>query len=564
MEAIVNNLIKATGWSIFHSLWQAAIIYGLLLVLVAILPRVTAKLKHNLAYGAICMMFTSFIITFFYSFKWPAAGKSAPVADLGHQLINNPYLSGFSDTIGSRTEQFFPLLVGAYTIGLLLQLVILSVGYRKVHLLKQSGKQAVPLAWQITFEELFSKLNLRRQVGFYLSEHVNMPLVVGYFKPVVLFPIALVAQLDIKQVEAILIHELSHIRRNDYLLNLIKTAIETLMFFNPFVWLSGKFINIEREHACDDLVLSLTGTPLTYAHALLKLEILKDKSTPTLSMAASGKQQHLYQRIKRITDMKTNYRNAKQQLFATMLAVVTILSLAWISPAKIVTPKIKPKSTELVVTNRTDHSLSITSTAPDARYGVLKINIDTPKKKLKVKTVCLKVNGTEHKFKDTVALVNDFQFNIDSTINQSLAFLKSPKWQADVKKMAEGFSKSFDAKAMEIQAKDLEKQAMKMEKYFNSEKWKQQQVQIEKQAKEIERHFNSPEFKKNIEKQVEKAQDAAQKARDFASSAEFQRKINEAKALQNSAEYKELKKKFDADVEAIKKKNQSAADSTSH
>ncbi|TCC92484.1 M56 family metallopeptidase [Pedobacter hiemivivus] len=541
MEAIVNNLIKATGWSIFHSLWQAAIIYGLLLLLVAILPRVTAKLKHNLAYGAMCIMFTSFVITFFYSFKWPSTAKSTPVADIGHQLINNPYLSGFSETIGNRTEQFFPFLVGAYTIGLLLQLIILSVGYRKVRLLKQSGKEVVPLAWQNAFEELVLKLNLRRQIGFYLSEHVNMPLVVGYFKPVVLFPIALVAQLDIKQVEAILIHELSHIRRNDYLLNLIKTAIETILFFNPFVWLSGKFINIEREHACDDRVLQLTGTPLTYAHALLKLEILKDKSTPTLSMAASGKQQHLYQRIKRITDMKTNYRNAKQQLFATMLAVVTILSLAWISPAKTAAPKLKPKSIKLVVTNRTDHNLSITTTAPWTKSRVLKTNIDTAKKKLKVKTICIKGNGIEHKCKDTLALVNDFQFNIDSTINQSLAFLKSPKWQSDVKKMAEGFSKNFDAKAMELQAKDLEKQAMKIEKYFNSAKWKQQQVQIEKQAKEIEQRFNSPEFKKSIEKEVEKA-----------------------KALQNSAEYKELKKKFDADVEAIKKKNQSPTDSTTH
>ncbi|WEK20271.1 MAG: M56 family metallopeptidase [Candidatus Pedobacter colombiensis] len=562
MEAIVNNLIKATGWSIFHSLWQAAIIYGLLLFLVAILPRITAKLKHNLAYGAMCIMFASFVITFFYTFKWPTTGKSGITVDAGHQIINSKYLSVFSESLSSRTEQFFPYLVSTYAIGLLFQLVILSVGYRKLHLLKQSDKKAVPLAWQAAFDELFTKLNLRQQIGFYLSEHVNMPLVVGYFKPVVLFPIALVAQLDIKQVEAILIHELSHIRRNDYLLNLIKTAIETIMFFNPFVWLSGKFINIEREHACDDLVLELTGTPLTYAHALLKLEILKDKSTPALSMAASGKQQHLYQRIKRITDMKTNYRNAKQQLFATMLAVVAILSLAWISPTKTTAKDIKP--IQLVITKKSDQSLTIISPSSNAKYMALKMNIDTSKKKHKTKIICLDGSGIKKKWNDTTGLAHDFQFNIDSTITASLAFLKSPKWQEDVKRMAENFSKNFDAKVIEIHAKDFQKDAEKIEKYFKSAEWKKQQHKIEMQANQIELHFNSPEFKKNIEKQIEKAQEEAKKAREYTSSAEYKRKINETKALENSAAYKELKKKFDADVEAIKKKNTHQTDSTSH
>ena len=158
---------------------------------------------------------------------------------------------------------------------------------------------------------------------------MNVPLVIGYFKPVVLFPIALATQLELNQVEAILIHELSHIRRNDYALNLMKTVIETLLFFNPFVWLAGKFISIEREHACDDLVIKHTGTPLTYAHALLKLELLKDKEAPTLSLAATGTNQYLYQRIKRITNMKTTYINAKQQLVIFALTLSTVLSLAW-------------------------------------------------------------------------------------------------------------------------------------------------------------------------------------------------------------------------------------------
>lgn len=526
MEAIVNNLIKATGWSIFHSLWQAAIIYGLLLLLIAVLPRVSAKLKHNLAYGAICIMFTSFVVTFFYIFKWPTSGKSIASPDLGHQLINNPYLSGFSDTIGNRTEQFFPYLVTAYTIGLLFQLTILTAGYRKLHLLKQSHKLAVPITWQTTFEELLSKLNLRQQIKFYLSEHVNVPLVVGYFKPVVLFPIALVAQLDIKQVEAILIHELSHIRRNDYLLNLIKTAIETLLFFNPFVWLSGRLINIEREHACDDLVLQLTGTPLTYAHALLKLEILKDKSTPALSMAASGKQQHLYQRIKRITDMKTNYRNAKQQLFATTLALVTMLSLVWVKPSKaensnqkifqqerveITSTNIKkapcpptapkpitePKAPTVNAPEPPDAPDFLPSAIPAPPVPPCPINKvlqDTTKKKIK-KTVIV-IDGKKSHINNNIDIV------IDTIINNSIAFLKSPEWKKSIS--------------------DIRANAENMGQYFNSTEWKQQQMEIRQSAEEVKKYFHSKEWRKQQE-EIRKA------AEEIRISAEEIRKQAEAK-----------------------------------
>ena len=278
MEAIVNNLIKATGWSIFHSLWQGAIIYGILVAVTSAFPKIDAKIKHNMAYGALCLIFLGFCITFFTLFKLPVNS----VAIASNQISNvqqSEYLIHLPQDMSSITENFFPYLVSIYSIGILFQLFILAIGYKKLLDLKWADRTPVPASWRPVFETMVAKLNLRQNIEFYLSSRVNVPLVIGYLKPVVLFPIALASQLDIKQVEAILIHELSHIRRNDYLLNLIKTGIETILFFNPFVWLGGRLINIEREHACDDLVLKFTGSPLTYAHALLKLEILKNKTT---------------------------------------------------------------------------------------------------------------------------------------------------------------------------------------------------------------------------------------------------------------------------------------------
>ena len=231
-------------------------------------------------------------------------------------------------------ELLFPYLVLLYSVGFIVQCIIVFNGYSKVQLLKKAAYVKIPEDWKILFKGLTRSMKISKAIDFRISDQINVPLVIGFFKPVILFPIALVNQMDLKQVEAILIHELSHIRRNDYLFNLIRTVVDTVLFFNPFVWLTGKFIDIEREHACDDMVVKTTHTPITYAHALLTLELITDKSSPTFSLAATGTEQHLYQRIKRITDMKTNYTNSKQKLFAITLTIATIVSLAWISPAK--------------------------------------------------------------------------------------------------------------------------------------------------------------------------------------------------------------------------------------
>ncbi len=238
------------------------------------------------------------------------------------------------NSLSLKIEAYFPVVACIYTLGLAFHLIVLLYGYLRLKKIKSTGNLQVPTIWNTVFETALEQLQLNKKIGFYLPAKVNVPLAIGFFKPVVLFPVAMATRLDIGQVEAILIHELAHIRRNGYLINLLKTCIETLLFFNPFVWLTAKLVHIEREHACDDLVVKFTGKPLTYAHALLNLDHLKGKQVPSLSLAATGKSYHLYQRDKRITNMKPNYFNIKHQFFILGLTIVTLTSLAWISPLK--------------------------------------------------------------------------------------------------------------------------------------------------------------------------------------------------------------------------------------
>ncbi len=593
MEAIINNLIKAIGWSILHSLWQGAIIFAILFIALSVKSTMSARLKHNLSMGALFLTFFSFCLTFSSLFNLPA--KS--VADTTNIELNGVTLQqlySFTNSWSFKTESYFPFIVALYILGISFQLVVLISSYLKLKQLKQSNIAAIPADWLAVAEKTLSKLNISKRVQFYLSEKINVPLVVGFFKPVVLFPVALVAQLDIKQVEAILIHELSHIRRNDYVLNLIKTGIETVLFFNPFVWLTSRFIHIEREHACDDLVVKFTEAPISYAHALLKLELIKDKTQPALSLAATGKNQHLYQRIKRITDMKTNYMNAKQQILALCLTLATIISLAWINPTE--------KETTLQKSNKVTTVATIINTASNNNQLVcLPADTDTVKKKIKREIIIKSKDGKRTVYNSIDEMPDSLKLrlaDLEKTIN-------SPEWHEKLAKIqfnGEEMAKMFESKEWKDKMVKVELNSKELEKMFNSPEWKDNMAKIELNTKELEKKFNSPEWKEKMAKIEFNANELAEKfnspewkdkmakiefnskelekkfnspewkekmnkiefnAKELEkqfSSPEWKKKTKEMEELQNSPEYKKLREKYEKDVEELKKKKGISSD----
>ncbi|MBB6272773.1 beta-lactamase regulating signal transducer with metallopeptidase domain/predicted kinase [Pedobacter cryoconitis] len=587
MEALLNNLIQATGWSILHSLWQAAFIYALLLPSQLHVFQLKAKTKYNLAYAANVVILICFAATFFSVFKWPAAQDNTIMSNIApaYQLTH----SGLAAIITRYAEKAFPFLVLLYSIGMIIQSFIVFKGYNKIQNLKMAARIHIPEEWNTLFEDLTKKLNISKHVSFHLSDHVNVPLVIGFFKPVILFPVALAAQMDMKHVEAILIHELSHIRRNDYIFNLIRTLIETILFFNPFVWLTGKFIDIEREHACDDLVVSLTSTPLTYAHALLQVELLSDKSSPLFALAATGNNQHLYQRIKRITDMKTSYMNSKQKLFAVTITVATIVSLAWISPAK---SEKQQKNFKLQ-----------TNTALTA--STVQLPADTGKKKLK-RIIITKNNGADlsrrldttvldkdrHAENSVLISGNSLNIRIDSIISPEVS-VSVANFAVDVKDMVLA-SLSGDQSKLAGMTADLEKKGLELQKKFDSPeqkaKWEKfaaeakakydnpkERAKLEKMAAEMKAKavemrakYDTPAQREKIRKMQTQAALQVANIQKMVNSEEFKNRsqfiisdnipnrivilgdTEDQKKLKQTAEYQELKKKFDEDVEKLK------------
>jgi bla regulator protein blaR1 len=497
METLLQQFIKAFGWSILNSLWQSAIVYGILFIVMLGIPKLAAKHKHNLAFGAIILMFIGFGYNFIHQLTL-TVDTQPPAINAQHIQVYQ-YFNNLPPSFSSKAEQYFPIVVIFYLIGILLQLFVIIKGYGQLSKLKKESLSPIPDSWKTIFEKVTVRLKINQVIQFHLSSIVNVPLVIGYLKPVVLFPLALVNQLDNDQVEAILIHELSHIRRNDFLLNLIKTAIETLLFYNPFVWMAGRFIHIEREHACDDLVLKITGKPLNYAHALLKLELLKDKNSPAYALAATGKTQNLYQRIKRITNMKTNYLNAKQQMAALTLGVACLFSIAWINPTeKKKENKKTPKIEVLSVINHHDMTTIVCSDTTKKRKIKI-VTIDADGKKTEYNSVKEMPDSLRKDFyrDELFADKSIYRIHADSSFkfrfNDSLLRRKifkeynSPEAQAKWKKFGEDMAKQYNSP--EAQAK-WKKFGESIAKQYNSP---EAQAKWKKFGEDIAKQYNSPE-----------------------------------------------------------------------
>ncbi len=583
MEMILNNLVKALGWTVLHSLWQGALIYALLFLLLQAWSTASARLRHNMAFGSLLLLFTCFIFTFASQFKGNINASSVPPE--GFLLpIQREQNSGKSFL---RTELYFPLVAIAYLTGIAIQLSVLSYSYIRLKRLQKTGTMPVPENWFALFIRTKRALSISKKTDFYLSTQVSVPLVVGYLKPVVLFPLALATQLDLKQVEAILIHELSHIRRNDYLINFLKTCLEIFLFFNPFAWLCSRYIQIEREHACDDMVVQLTGSPLSYAQALLKLEISREQHSPALTLAATGNNHYLYQRIKRITHMKTNYTNVKHQLMILGLAFTTVLSLAWIQPKKPVLPLENKKSGPL----KSLKGSSLENRPLDAQL-LMKADTDSVSKKKKSKMTITK-NGRTVEYEKFEDLPDSLQQELTSMLekiknkNLQISRLKldnftfdNPLNSLELKvKLGESLKQQklfpkdaflFDYVKLKNGNDSLLKTFTKRKDLFQKE-WTEQHREIFKKLKE-KQEFQSKEQKNRLNEALQshvtrlkelKLNENTGKWMEFPfkedgvilrlESEKLKDQLKELREFRDSPEYKELRKKYESDLEKLKK-----------
>ena len=193
-----------------------------------------------------------------------------------------------------------------------------------MQLIRNNGLKKIDVAWRLYVRNTAAAMGITRDVKIWLSEWVNSPVTIGYLKPIILIPVAAINNLTPHQLEAVILHELSHIHRYDYFLNLIISFIRTILYFNPFVKLLVKSIEKERELSCDEMVLQFQYKPGEYASALLRLEQNKYRQ---MVMAAAGKNHDLLNRIESILGMRKKGWNPLRQLAFATLTILGITLL---------------------------------------------------------------------------------------------------------------------------------------------------------------------------------------------------------------------------------------------
>jgi len=323
IDALLGSpLAQAIGWALVHLVWQGAVVAGLLAAALALLQRRSAQARYAVSCAALLLLLGLAAATAVRNYDAASDAPAAP-AQIAAVFDSAAPQSPASPTVIEWTRAHLPKIVLFWIVGVAALSFRLAGGWlRAQRLARRSATPAAP-EWQRAVARLSDSLGLRRGVALLHSAAVEVPTVLGWLRPMILLPMTL-SGLSPEQIEMILAHELAHVRRHDFLVNLMQSVVETLLFYHPAVWWISARIRIEREHCCDDAAILIGGNALQYARALTRLEELRGDPTQ-LALAANGGS--LLARIRRVAGMGGE-GPSRWVAGAALLTVVAVLLAA--------------------------------------------------------------------------------------------------------------------------------------------------------------------------------------------------------------------------------------------
>ncbi|GEM_PF-3074088 len=285
-------MVERLGWTLVHFVWQGCAVAALLALVLPFMRGASASVRYGLACAVLlllaCFPFVTFLVLAPLSISADGGGTTWTAGET--------ILGTARPTVGR-----LPLLVQVWAVGVTVLSLRLAGTLIQVERWRRRHTRPAESAWQERLDALARRLGVVRPVRFLVSERIGVPSAWGVLRPLIVLPASLLAGLPSEQVESILLHELAHVRRHDYLVNLAQTVVETILFYHPAVWWVSAVVRREREHCCDDAVVVALGDPMPYARALLHLEERRQiLPHPTLS----AKEGNLMNRIARILGAK--------------------------------------------------------------------------------------------------------------------------------------------------------------------------------------------------------------------------------------------------------------------
>lgn len=313
MMFFAEEIIRPLGLTLLDSLWQGAVLLFICGGVLWLLRNKSSRLRYYVVLSGLLALPVLSVITFSGHYQTP---DSEIALNSGEQLVRGEAVliagnSVLPDSALSMVDQWHhwaqsnaAYISLIWAVGFALFAFRLSGGFYMVHKVKRASQVPVEDYWVSRMRELCTQLKIRLPVELRQSARLTSPIVLGYLKPVVIFPIGLLQGLPTDQVEAILLHELAHIRRFDYLLNVLVSLLQVVFFYHPAYWWLQSQLDSEREYSCDDLVLHQTGNSLSLIKALAAVrEFQINGHSPALAFA--GHKNQLLKRVERIMKKKT-------------------------------------------------------------------------------------------------------------------------------------------------------------------------------------------------------------------------------------------------------------------
>jgi beta-lactamase regulating signal transducer with metallopeptidase domain len=373
MDLLSPQLINVAGWTLIHSVWQLTLIAFCYLTFRAVLRVRNQHSNPQLLYGAGCCallamlaapLFTGAILSLNpQSRDWTEHAfhqAGSPETTMQRELVleTNPATiepigvskiatsthlaiaeSASPEPVSTNPPTLFFWLVLAWILGVMLFAIRPTLGMLNVRRLVNSKNKPAPERLQKIAEQIGTQLRVRRLVRLVESALVQVPTVVGYFRPVILLPATAVTGLTESQLKLILTHEFAHIQRNDFLVNVGQSFIETLLFYHPAIWWISGQVRMERENCCDDLAANHSGGPVSLAEALMALE---ESRVVAPALAANGGQ--LVSRIRRL--LHKPEPKVRLGLGWTTCGLIALISMIALSASMAIGPQDKYRVSE--------------------------------------------------------------------------------------------------------------------------------------------------------------------------------------------------------------------------
>jgi beta-lactamase regulating signal transducer with metallopeptidase domain len=359
MTLLAIQLPEMIGITILHSLWQITLLWIVLITVLKLWPKASSTIRYGIAIATLILCVVAIAATAIYQSRLHEVQEEVSALSISNGenmrtaniTVKQTVLSRIMDALDACT----PIVAWGWCAGLVVMGLRFGGSFFYLKTLRAKRNiEAVSDGCMQELERLSKALGMKCQVAIASSRRISTPLALGSFSPIILLPAGLLAGLSTAQIEAILVHELYHIKRRDYIINICQAIVEAILFYHPAIWHINNIIREERENCCDDQTLRFCGDPITYARVLTQIQEINTSTKPTLAMSATGPNSgNFSKRIKRLFNIYPDHaRNRSKGIFAIgFLAVYLCIVFGGANLSTAQPAEVKKKSVETKVTD---------------------------------------------------------------------------------------------------------------------------------------------------------------------------------------------------------------------